>query len=149
MREITIRKLAQQEMKAAAAVHRAAFDQRLPWLAGLHTAEDDARYFADHLFPRAEVWGALAGEILVGIVVFHGEWLEQLYVMPDAQGQGIGTRLLQVAQASCARLQLWTFQRNAQARRFYEKRGFVLVRETDGSANQEKEPDALYVWPHV
>ena len=28
-------------MDAAAAVHRAAFDQALPWLAGLHTPEED------------------------------------------------------------------------------------------------------------
>jgi putative acetyltransferase len=43
-------------------------------------------------------------------------------------------------------MQLWTFQRNAKARRFYENRGFALVRETDGADNMEKEPDALYRW---
>ena len=30
--------------------------------------------------------------------------------------------------------------------RFYEARGFALVRETDGSGNEEREPDALYLW---
>ena len=38
------------------------------------------------------------------------------------------------------------YPRNAQARRFYEARGFALVKETDGAANEEKEPDALYLW---
>ena len=42
--------------------------------------------------------------------------------------------------------QLWVFQQNATARRFYERRGFVLVRETDGSDNEERTPDALYAW---
>jgi hypothetical protein len=28
--------------------------------------------------------------------------------------------------------------------RFYVKRGFVLIRETDGARNIEKEPDAMY-----
>ena len=42
--------------------------------------------------------------------------------------------------------QLWVFQQNANARRFYERRGFVLVRETDGSGNEERTPDALYAW---
>jgi hypothetical protein len=46
-------------------------------------------------------------------------------------------------------LHLWTFQRNAQARRFYEARGFALVEETDGAGNEEKEPDALYLWKLV
>ena len=32
------------------------------------------------------------------------------------------------------------------ARRFYDKHGFALIKETDGSGNEEKEPDALYTW---
>ena len=43
-------------------------------------------------------------------------------------------------------LQLWTFQRNLSARRFYEARGFALVEQTDGARNEEKEPDARYLW---
>src|SRR5882762_6404696 len=59
---------------------------------------------------------------------------------------GVGRELLQVAQRPFDRLHLWTFQRNVPARRFYEARGFALVRETDGAGNEEKEPDALYRW---
>ena len=54
--------------------------------------------------------------------------------------------LLQVAKAASSSLQLWTFQKNILARRFYEKRGFVAVIETDGSQNEEHEPDVLYRW---
>ena len=43
-------------------------------------------------------------------------------------------------------LRLWVFQENVGARRFYERRGFRLVRETDGAGNEEKEPDALLEW---
>jgi ribosomal protein S18 acetylase RimI-like enzyme len=67
-------------------------------------------------------------------------------VLPRAQRRGIGTALLDIARSKLARLELWTFQRNAQARRFYEARGFVLVEETDGSRNEEREPDARYLW---
>ena len=31
------------------------------------------------------------------------------------------------------------------ARRFYEKHGFALIKETDGSGNEEKEPCAVHV----
>ena len=59
----------------------------------------------------------------------------------------VTSALLDWAKAlSPGRLVLWTFQRNANARRFYEAHGFALVRETDGSDNEEKEPDALYLW---
>ena len=44
------------------------------------------------------------------------------------------------------RLELWTFLRNAPARRFYEARGFALVEQTDGARNEEREPDARYLW---
>jgi hypothetical protein len=43
-------------------------------------------------------------------------------------------------------LQLWTFQRNSRARGFYEARGFNLIERTDGARNEEREPDALYLW---
>jgi GNAT superfamily N-acetyltransferase len=72
-----------------------------------------------------------------------------LYVLPQAQGDHVGTKLLQIAQDSFSRLHLWTFQRNLRARRFYEARGFALVRETDGAGNEEKEPDALYLWTRM
>jgi GNAT superfamily N-acetyltransferase len=62
------------------------------------------------------------------------------------QGRGVGTELLDIAKGVCHRLQLWTFQRNAPARRFYEARGFMLIEETDGARNEEREPDARYLW---
>ena len=83
---------------------------------------------------------------MIGIIAFHGEWIDQLYVLPKSQRRRVGTGLLQIAQRAFPRLYLWTFQRNTHARRFYEARGFTLIKETDGSQNQEKEPDALYVW---
>jgi hypothetical protein len=43
-------------------------------------------------------------------------------------------------------LTLWTFQRNTAARAFYERRGFTAVELTDGSSNEESEPDVRYVW---
>jgi GNAT superfamily N-acetyltransferase len=139
-------KLDLADMDAAAAVHRAAFDQALPWLAGLHTPEEDRQFFRTRLFRACEVWGATDGAELAGIIAFRDGWIDQLYVLPAAQRRGIGTGLLDVAKSKFARLQLWTFQRNAQARRFYEARGFVLVEETDGAGNEEREPDARYLW---
>jgi GNAT superfamily N-acetyltransferase len=141
-----LRKLDLADMDAAAAVHRAAFDQVLPWLTGLHTPEEDLQFFRERLFATCEIWGAADGSALVGIIAFREGWIDQLYVLPTAQRRGIGTRLLAVAQDRFARLQLWTFQRNTQARQFYESRGFVLVEETDGSGNEELEPDARYLW---
>jgi len=83
---------------------------------------------------------------MVGLIAFRDDWIEQLYVLPEVQGCGVGSELLQIAKRAFDCLQLWTFQRNLRARRFYEERGFALVEETDGAGNEEKEPDARYLW---
>jgi GNAT superfamily N-acetyltransferase len=134
------------DMDTAALVLRTSFDQALPSLAGLHTPEEDRWFFRERVFKMCEVWGAFDNAVMIGIIAFRENWIDQLYVVPKAQGRGVGTELLQLARSSFDRLQLWTFQRNVQARRFYQARGFALVQETDGAGNEEKEPDALYLW---
>ncbi|OAE97507.1 acetyltransferase [Bradyrhizobium centrolobii] len=133
-------------MGAAAQVHRIAFDQAMPWLVGLHTPDEDRWFYRERVFATCRVWGCFDGDVLSGIIAFREGWIEQLYVLPAAQGRGAGTELLDVAKRACKRLELWTFQRNARARRFYEARGFTLVEQTDGARNEEREPDARYVW---
>ena len=141
-----LRQLDLAAMDAAARVHRAAFDHALPWLKGLHTPDEDRWFYRERVFTSCSVWGAFDADILTGIIAFREDWIDQFYVLPDIQGRGVGNQLLQVAQRSSDSLQLWTFQRNTPARRFYEARGFVLVEQTDGTRNEEREPDARYLW---
>ena len=141
-----LRRLELADTDAAARVLRTSFDAALPSLAGLHTSEEDRWFFRERVFGSCTVWGAFDGAAMIGIIAFRNDWIDQLYVLPEAQRRGIGTELMEVAQRSCDRLQLWTFQRNTLARRFYEARGFALVRKTDGAGNEEQEPDALYLW---
>jgi putative acetyltransferase len=133
-------------MAAAAAVHRASFDERLPWLAGLHTPAEDSAHFSEHICETCQVWGAINATQVVGIIAFRQGWIDQLYVLPRFQNRGFGTAPLDIAKAQQQILRLWTFQRNVGARQFYERRGFVAVEETDGSRNEEGEPDILYEW---
>jgi GNAT superfamily N-acetyltransferase len=143
---LTIRRLGLSDMDAAARVHRGAFDHALPWLTGLHTPEEDRWFYRERVFATCQVWGAFDEAVLAGIIAFRIDWIDQLYVLPEGQGLGVGSTLLEVARRAFDRLQLWTFQRNVRARRFYEARGFVLVEETDGAGNEEKEPDVRYLW---
>jgi GNAT superfamily N-acetyltransferase len=146
MPDRSLRQLELADMDAAARLHRAAFDHTLPWLTGLHTPAEDRWFHRERIFKTCAIWGAFDRADLVGIVAFRDDWIDQLDVLPEAQGHGVGTELLRVAQRAFDRLQLWTFQRNIRARGFYEARGFLLVEETDGARNEEKEPDALYLW---
>ena len=142
---IALRQLTLEDMDAAAKVHRLSFDDRLPALAGLHTPEEDRGFFRDYLFVECDNWGAFDGELL-GFMALSNEWIEQLYVLPDRQGRGIGRALLDVAKSKSAVLKLWTFQENGAARQFYERNGFVAVETTDGLGNEAKAPDVMYQW---
>ena len=133
-------------MDVVARIHRTAFEDRLPWLPRLHTPEEEWNFYRRHIFPACSVWGAVEQGTIEGFIAFRRDWIEQFYVLPASQGRGFGSALLEVAKSKNSCLYLWTFQRNLAARRFYERRGFLLVEETDGSRNEELEPDALYHW---
>ena len=65
---------------------------------------------------------------------------------PGLDRTRLGTRLLDVAKAERpAGLDLWAFQSNTGARRFYERHGFTAVAMTDGD-NEEGAPDVRYRW---
>ncbi|HEY3678360.1 MAG TPA: GNAT family N-acetyltransferase [Bradyrhizobium sp.] len=86
-------------MDIAARIHRTAFDHALPSLAGLHTPDEDRWFFRERVYSACEVWGAFDGGAMTGIIAARGGWIDQLYVLPQAQRCGVGTELLQVAQA--------------------------------------------------
>jgi putative acetyltransferase len=135
-----------EEADAAMAVQRAAIRATLPGLLEPHTAAEDAQWIRG-IFARHSVWLAVDGQRVVGIASRDGEWVTQLYIAPGHTGMGIGQKLLDRLLAEAAAggvLRLWTFQRNAGARRFYERNGFVAVELTDGKGNEEREPDVRY-----
>jgi len=136
------------EADAAMAVQLATLQTTLRGLPHPHTIEEDRAWMRGN-FARCSVWLAVDDGRVVGVASRNGEWVHQLYVAPERTGQGIGQRLLdailaEAADASIPVVKLWTFQRNAGARRFYERNGFVAVELTDGSANEEREPDVRY-----
>jgi ribosomal protein S18 acetylase RimI-like enzyme len=102
---------------------------------------------AEELCRWPEVWVAALDGRVVGFAALREAHLDHLYVHPDYHGRGVGTALLHEALRHRPEgVLLWVFQQNAQARRFYERRGFILLRETDGRGNEERTPDALYEW---
>ncbi|KQV66234.1 GNAT family N-acetyltransferase [Rhizobium sp. Root1220] len=146
MRQPDIIRLEMEHMRDAAMLRRLALWARLPWLSDVHTPEEDKDYWRTQLLPRRTILGAILDHRLVGVIAYGENEIEQLYVLPDFQAKGIGTLLLQRAQEDMDEITLWTFQRNATARRFYERHGFVAQKETDGARNEEREPDVLYHW---
>lgn len=121
----------------------------LPYLPALHTDDETRRWIAGVVFPAGGMWVAVADGRIVGFAALNAarDHLDHLYVLPGWYGRGIGGGLLEKAkELSAGCLRLFTFQRNARARAFYEARGFAVVDLNDGSRNEEREPDMLYAW---
>lgn len=127
---------------------------QMAYLPRLHT-DNETREFIAHVVATDEVWiaeGPGAGlDRITGFAAIHDEpekiWLDHLYIASTAQGRGHGAALLDKVKTQRPQgFSLWTFQQNERARRFYERHGLTLARLTDGRDNEEKLPDALYVW---
>ena len=146
MHDIVVRRARVDESDAVAALFRLSRETAMPYLPILHTPEEDRAYFRERVFPYCEVWVAERDGELAGVCAFRDGWVDQLYVHPARHRSGIGAALLLKAKGANEQLLLWTFQRNENARSFYESQGFRLVKTTDGRDNEEGDPDALFAW---
>jgi GNAT superfamily N-acetyltransferase len=116
----------------------------LPFLRILHTPDEDLAFFSRQIV-AGNVTLAESETRLLGFISQSPGWIDHLYIVPEAQGQGIGTMLLRAVQQQQDRLDLWCFAQNSAGRSFYERMGFQVVRETAGE-NEQGLPDILYRW---
>lgn len=120
----------------------------LPAVHRAHPGDDVRGWIRDVLVPAGTVSVVEVNTTVVGLLALASGWIEQLYVDPDWQRRGIGARLVGLAKRQePSGLQLWTFQINRRAQQFYERHGFAAVEWTDGSTNEEREPDVRDMWP--
>jgi len=118
----------------------------MPYLPIIHT-RDETLWWMEHVVLTGNaVIVATCSTELVGFAAVRANFLEHLYVALEAQGKGIGSKLLHKATSSISYpVSLCVFQQNKRARRFYEKHGFYCSALRDGSQNEEGEPDAIYI----
>lgn len=111
-----------------------------------HTFEEDCEYFRNVILENNDVWVVEMDGRVAAFIAIAGDFVDQLFVHPEFQRQGIGKSLLDHAKGlSPEHLFLYTFQINANGRAFYEKNGFVAVR-FGVSPEPEAEPDIEYHW---
>lgn len=147
MSGVVIRRATAADASATAEVYLRSFAAALPTVVRPRSDDEVHAYIRDVVVPSRETWVAVADDQVVGLMVLAEDLLSQLYLDPDWRGRGLGDRFVALAKERRPRgLDLWTFQVNEPAHRFYERHGFAEAERTDGSGNEEREPDVRYVW---
>src|SRR5215216_2388639 len=89
--EVLIRPMEPADTDEAAAVwwwSRHAPGSQVP--ASIHSEDGVRTWFADVLLPDGQTWIASDDDRIIAVLTLDGDDLDQLYVDPDAAGQGIG-----------------------------------------------------------
>jgi putative acetyltransferase len=141
-----LRRATTEDGPEIAALFRRSFGT-LTFLPTLHTPEQDRAHFT-RMAAEQEVWvWEEEGRILGFAAIDAEDEVPAFYVEPDRQSRGIGTALFdRLKERRPEGFRFWVFQENARARRFYEHHGATAIDFTDGSGNEERQPDALYEW---
>jgi ribosomal protein S18 acetylase RimI-like enzyme len=145
--EVMLRLARPDDAPAIAEVYLASFKATYDFPLA-HTDVQVRRWIGEYLVPNREVWvAAEPGGAVVGLMALSADQLDQLYLAPGWTRRGIGSRLVELAKERRPDgLDLFTFQVNANARRFYERHGFVQTWTGDGSDNDEGQPDVRFAW---
>ncbi|MBI4883437.1 MAG: GNAT family N-acetyltransferase [Actinobacteria bacterium] len=150
--EAKIRAVRNTDAGGCAQVYMRSREFALPTVPVVHAPREVRRWMADEVVGRTDMWVAEVDGTIVGLLVLAVDakdvgWVEQLYLDPAWMGRGLGDRFVQLAKERVpGGLQLWTFQVNEPARRFYERHGFIAEQFTDGAGNEERSPDIRYRW---
>jgi len=142
----TLRRATACDADAIANVYLTSF-RLLTFLPMLHTLEEYRWFIANVILNDCEVTVVEDKSGIVAFLARRAEEIRLLYTRPDRIGMGAGRQLVDAAKATgIGALELWCFQANERARRFYEARGFHAIRFTDGGDNEEQMPDVRYRW---
>ena len=89
-----------------------------------HTPDRQWEYLNSKMNNGTKIY-LLVDEKPVGIVSVTNSLIEDLYVLPNMQNKGYGTRLLQYAVGQCADTPtLWVLENNTRAEHLYRRMGF-------------------------
>lgn len=144
--DVKIRPARTQDLAACAGILNSWIDET-EWMPRIHSAEDVVRHYRDVVYRDRKVLVVAADERVVGMMALDkSQSVTALYVKAGFRDQGVGHLLMETAKREYPNhLQLWTFQKNANAIKFYEREGFVEINRTDGD-NEENLPDVMMEW---
>lgn len=131
-----------EDAAACAAILNDWIDDR-GWMPRVHSREEVTAFYQDFVFQKREVW--VIGDPVAGFLGLDPEEGEVTTLYVSEPGRGVGKVLLDHAKTGRNALELWTFQANEGARRFYVREGFREIEFSEGD-NEEGLPDVKLRW---
>jgi ribosomal protein S18 acetylase RimI-like enzyme len=115
------------------------FDERF------HRVERFQAILRENTIPNSKIWTAKYKGEIVGFVAIAENCVDQLYILENFQGKGLGSFWIDEAKSIYPDfLELYTFDCNGKAIEFYEKHGFEIIEK--GIALDEKMLDVKMRW---
>jgi GNAT superfamily N-acetyltransferase len=141
-----IRSAEAKDMLACAAILNAWIDAT-EWMPRVHDHGDVERYYCQVVFKERRVSIAENDGQACAFMALSGDgYVTALYADPAHRNAGLGKHLIDSAKTVFPKkLQLWTFEANKAAQRFYRREMFSEVKRTAGD-NEEGLPDILLQW---
>ena len=99
----------------------------VPDFVEIHTPERQQEYVQNKMNCGSKFY-MLVEDMPVGVVSVKECLIEDLYILPDKQKMGYGTKLLRFAIEQCTDIPtLWILENNTNAKRFYHKMGLNKI----------------------
>lgn len=91
----------------------------------------------DIYLPNAKTWVFEENNVVIGFISMIENEIGGLFVYPDSQSKGVGTKLVNFINEFHNELEVEVFKQNKIGRAFYDKYGFKLIKEYfDKESNQ-------------
>ncbi|PHM26150.1 N-acetyltransferase [Xenorhabdus budapestensis] len=84
--------------------------------------------------PASEVYVYVQNGKIIGFYALHDDALAAIFVLPDCQGQGVGSELITDAKNRRTELTLAVYQENERSYNFYLSQGFYVAKEEEDEA---------------
>lgn len=112
----------------------------------MHTPERQQGYIQRKIDCGSKFFMLIEDNEPTGIVSVKDSLIEDLYILPQKQRMGYGTKLLQFAMEQCTdNPTLWILENNSNAKRLYHKMGFQETGRINMITDELNEIELSYV----
>lgn len=102
--------------------------------------ENNYTLIKEEFIPKSDVYVYLENDKILGFIsIINKEFIGALFVDVDAQGKGVGKKLIQHASDKFGDLSLTVYKENSSVVNFYKNNGFIFIKEEVNEDTQRVE----------